>query len=209
MPDALDRDVAILKTIADRTRLRILGLLAEDSRTGTQLAQSLGLSAATISHHMARLVEAGVVSVQPDAQRRVYSLAAPFTGDDARADAPPLVDDPFHHKTVATFFKDGRLTQIPAKRRARVAVLLELLRRFEPGRRYSEAEVNDLLRPAHDDVAFLRRELVDYRYLIRSDGVYQVATSPPVRDANEAQEVPAGETEWLRALITSAVRSAG
>ena len=84
-------------------------------------------------------------------------------------------------------------------------MLLELLRRFEAGRDYSEPEVNAILREAHDDVATLRRELVDYRYLVRADGVYRVADAPPERHPNEAQEVPTGESAWLGALIRGAV----
>ena len=65
-----------------------------------------------------------------------------------------------------------------------------------------------MLREAHDDVAFLRRELVDYRYLAREGGVYWVTEQLPERDANEAQEVPKGEEAWLGALIRSAIPKA-
>ena len=65
--------------------------------------------------------------------------------------------------------------------------------------------MNDVLRAAHDDVASLRRELVDYRYLAREGGVYWVNPEVPVRDANEAQEVPAGEADWLREVVRGAV----
>ncbi len=109
-------------------------------------------------------------------------------------------DEVFYDKTVRSFFAGDRLRSIPAKRRARVVVLLELLKRFETGRTYAEPEVNDLLRRAHDDVAFLRRELVDYRYLVRADGRYWVAANAPERDANEAQEVPAAEAAMLAAM---------
>jgi hypothetical protein len=43
---------------------------------------------------------------------------------------------------------------------------------FEPGRRYSEAEVNAILRTLHDDHAALRRYLVDEDFLSREDGRY-------------------------------------
>ena len=61
--------------------------------------------------------------------------------------------------------------------------------------------MNDILRQAHDDVALLRRELVDYRYLRRARSMYWVNEEPLERSANEAQEVPAGEADWLAALI--------
>lgn len=206
----IDAQVQLLKTIADVTRLRILGLLAEAPRTGRELADALGLSAATVSHHMGKLTEVGIVSAQVDGTRRRYSLALGLL-DDVRGEAPAVepVADEQHAKVVRNFFDGRRLKQIPAKRRARASVLLELLRWFEPGRRYSEAEVNAVLREAHDDVASLRRELVDYRYLARADGAYWVTEQVPQRSANEAQEVPAGEAAWLGALIRSALPSSG
>ena len=109
-------------------------------------------------------------------------------------------DERFRAKTIRAFFDGPRLRAIPARRRARVVVLLELLRRFEVGRVYPEREVNELLRLAHEDVASLRRELVDYRYLERADGRYWVSERTPDRDANEAQEVPADEAELLSRL---------
>lgn len=112
--------------------------------------------------------------------------------------SPPA--DPFVERTVRAFFDGDRLTSIPARRRARVAVLVHLLTRFERGRTYTEPEVNDLLRAAHEDVASLRRELVDYRYLVREGGTYWVTETLPVRDANEAQEVPADEAQRLARL---------
>ncbi len=133
--------------------------------------------------------------------------ASPGTG--ATAPGPPTPDEVFRDKTLRAFFEGERLRSIPAKRKARVVVLLELLRRFEPGRTYAEPEVNDLLRRSHDDVASLRRELVDYRYLERADGRYWVTDQAPVRDANESQEVPAGEADLLAAMRAPAPSQSG
>ncbi|HHX85258.1 MAG TPA: DUF2087 domain-containing protein [Actinomycetales bacterium] len=160
---------------------------------------------------MQRLAEVGIVTVTPDATRRVYALNAALLGEvrggvsAGTTTGASELDDPDHQRTVRVFFDGPRLRQIPAKRKARVSVLLELLRGFEPGRDYAETEVNAILREAHDDVATLRRELVDYRYLTRVDGVYRVTETAPERDANEAQEVPAGEAAWLGALLRGAV----
>lgn len=206
----LDARVRLLKTIADATRLRILGLLAERPRSGRELADALKLSAPTVSHHMQRLTESGVVTVTPDATRRIYALNDALLSDIQERTPPTsatmLDADPDHARTVRIFFDGPKLRQIPAKRKARVSVLLELLRRFDPARSYSEPEVNALLREAHDDVATLRRELVDYRYLLREAGVYRVNTAPPERDANESQEIPRGEAAWLSTLIRSAAQ---
>ncbi|WP_298750227.1 DUF2087 domain-containing protein [uncultured Serinicoccus sp.] len=96
-------------------------------------------------------------------------------------------------RAVATFVDGDRLRSIPTRRRPRAAVLMHLLLRFERGREYAEPEVNALLATANEDVASLRRELVDYRWLQRADGVYRVAEEVPARFPSEAQEVPTDE----------------
>lgn len=107
------------------------------------------------------------------------------------------VGDPAADKAVRSFFDGDRLRSIPTKRRARAAVLMHLLGRFERGRDYPEVEVNEVLRTAHADISTLRRELVDYRWLRRGEGIYRVADEVPERSANERQEVPADEAARL------------
>ena len=76
-------------------------------------------------------------------------------------------------QVLRTFFDpEGRLTTIPAKHAKRLVVLDALAQLFEPGERYPETEVNNRLRGAHDDVAALRRYLVDEGFLGREGGVY-------------------------------------
>ena len=67
---------------------------------------------------------------------------------------------------------NGRLEQMPAKRSRRLVVLDQVAGRFEPGHRYPEREVNDVLRTVWPDYAALRRYLVDEGFLDRADGVY-------------------------------------
>lgn len=67
---------------------------------------------------------------------------------------------------------DGRLVRIPAKRSKRLVVLDLLAQQFEPGETFDEPEVNRRLRPFHDDVAALRRYLVDEGFLSREHGWY-------------------------------------
>ena len=75
-------------------------------------------------------------------------------------------------RIVATFVQDGRLVLMPTKRHKRLVVLDHVAQRFEPGERYAETEVNAMLREVYDDVAALRRYLVDEGFLARRDGVY-------------------------------------
>ncbi len=105
-------------------------------------------------------------------------------------------------RLVGRLFSDGRIERVPAKRKVRAAVLLEVLSRFEPGREYAEKEVNEVLLAVHEDFAYLRRELVNYRYLERQDGRYRTAARAPERSAIERQEIPAWEAHWLEGFLT-------
>lgn len=71
-------------------------------------------------------------------------------------------------KVLRTYLHDGRLTVMPRSGRRRRIVLEHVVQRFEPGRRYTEVEVNRMLRPVWPDVAALRRYLVDAALLDRA-----------------------------------------
>lgn len=105
-------------------------------------------------------------------------------------------------RLVGRLFTAGRIERVPARRKVRVAVLLEVLGRFEPGRDYAEREVNEVLLGVHEDFAYLRRELVNYRYLERADGRYRTVARAPGRTAVERQEIPAWEAYWLPGFLS-------
>jgi biotin operon repressor len=205
----------LLKVIADETRLRILGALAAEPLTGKDLAERLNLTPATISHHMRKLVDAGIVSAQADAQRQWYRLngdllrstrAVPIHAAASSTNSPDSSgEEAFRAKVIRDFFVGEQLKQIPSQRKRRLIVLQYLLERFEPTRTYTEHEVNDLLRPAHEDVATLRRELVDYGYLVRDRGIYQLTRGAPERGATVSQEVTGDERAWLRQLLAGVI----
>ncbi len=73
------------------------------------------------------------------------------------------------------FDDDGRLVQWPAKLSRRLIALDTLAQLFEPGLRYTESEVNAVLRGAvagRVDVVTARRYLVDADMLGRESGRY-------------------------------------
>jgi hypothetical protein len=70
------------------------------------------------------------------------------------------------------FFRHGRLLQVPRQQSKRRVVLDHLAASFEPGVRYPEKDVNEILRAAYDDYAALRRYLVDEGFLAREAGIY-------------------------------------
>jgi hypothetical protein len=81
-----------------------------------------------------------------------------------------LTDPP---EQVRAFVRDGRIRQFPAKHPRRRALLDSVAQAFEPGRRYRETEVDEILKGMIDDHCTLRRYLVDEEFLSRNtEGVY-------------------------------------
>jgi hypothetical protein len=79
----------------------------------------------------------------------------------------------FDRKTVNDYLTpDGRLKTIPAQRKKLEAVLRHVVQSFEPGKRYPEKKVNEILKHFHEDTASLRRELVGYHLMMRQSGEY-------------------------------------
>ena len=186
-----DELLTTLKALADASRLRIIGLLAARRMAVEELADATGLSAATVAHHLQRLRDAGLVVARPRRPYMEYELqlgrlhAIGRQLDEAgRVGAAQSLELPgpdgrprpaFEAKVLRAFVEDGRLVSIPAQEKKRQVILRYLAETvFEPGREYSEKEVNQRLGALHPDVASLRRHLVDAHFLARSAGVYRV-----------------------------------
>lgn len=92
---------------------------------------------------------------------------------------PKIGRDPTVHLQHA-FVRDGRLTSLPTRRPMILAACRFLVERFAPGRRYAEAEVNEIFADDAPDPATLRRLLVDEGYVQREAGVYW-RVDPPAR----------------------------
>lgn len=173
--------VLILKALADESRLRILGLLASGERSVDELAELLDLRSPTVSHHLAKLREAGLVRARTDGNThlhalevsRLHALGAELFSPGAMASIPE--GDPsalWERKVLSSFLEGERLKEIPASRKKRAVVLRWLADRFDPGERYPERRVNEILGAAHPDFATLRRELIGAGLMGREAGVY-------------------------------------
>jgi hypothetical protein len=85
--------------------------------------------------------------------------------------ADALLTDP--PDQLRAFIRDGRITAVPANRTRRRLLLDQVAQAFEPGRKYPEALVNEILRAVFDDHCALRRYLVDEVFMSRNtSGLY-------------------------------------
>ncbi len=182
-----------LKTLADQTRLRILGLLANQPRSVEELAHLLDLKAATVSWHLGKLKEIELVQMRAEGNTHVYRLNGKGLGQINRLLGSPermaqwVEDeggDPWERKVIADYVQNGRLKAIPSYRKKREILLRWLAGHFDHGRTYTEKEINELLGRYHEDTATLRRELVGYKFLQRERGVYW-RTAPSSAEASE------------------------
>lgn len=201
MPDN-DELLTFFKALADANRLKIVGLLARQPYTVEQLAALLKVSPSTVSHHLSKLAEAGLVSASAQSYYNFYrlenaqiqSMARRLTENDI---FPDIASDPenaalpqsaaenYDQKTVRHYLlPNGRLKTIPAQRKKLMAVLRFLAQAFEPGQRYPESEVNDILGRYHADTASLRRELIGAGLMEREPGgqAYWLSENPPASD---------------------------
>lgn len=89
----------------------------------------------------------------------------------------------------------GRLRQWPSRYKVQRMAVALIARHFEPGREYSEKEVNFLVMDGHTfaDWALLRRSLVDWGFMTReSDGSrYRLAEQAAEAIVRELERPPA------------------
>jgi biotin operon repressor len=172
--------VTFFKALADSNRLKIVGLLAEKSYSVEELAALLNLKPSTVSHHLSKLSEAGLVQSRAESYYSIYELDRKvleeksrtiFSSEELSTVAAEVDVDAYDSKVVKDFTKrDGSLKAIPAQQKKLEAVLRHIVKSFEAGKRYSEKRVNEILSKYHEDTATLRRELVGYGLMEREGG---------------------------------------
>ena len=179
-PTHADELLGFFKALADANRLKIIGLLSQQELTVEQLAEMLSLSSSTVSHHLAKLTKAGLVSARAEGYYNVYQLETRTLEDMARRllakeTLPAVASDvdlnAYDRKVLKNYsLPDGRLKAIPPQQKKLLAVLRYVVQEFEPDVRYSEKQVNEILARFHEDYARLRRELVEFRFMDRKGG---------------------------------------
>ena len=167
----------ILRALADPERLSIAGRLAGRDATASGLAESLDLPLPRVRKHLNRLAAAGVVRLRDD--RRTYGLdqetlrwAAEQVGPTRETGLALGAADGNEEAVLRAFFRNGRLTESPAKGSKRRIVLERIAVEFEPGIHYDERTVNAIVARFHNDHAAIRRYLVDEGFLDRDKGEY-------------------------------------
>ncbi|SRR5690606_14308103 len=168
------------KALADANRLKIVGLLAQGERSVEEIAALLDVRASTVSHHLGYLAHAGLVSARAESYYNIYSLNVEKLGEMSRrllaeetlkAQIEDVDLDAYDRKVVENFMgPEGQFKALPTQFKKLRAILRYVVEVFEPGVRYSEKQVNEMLSRYHEDTAQLRRELVEQGLMRREGG---------------------------------------
>jgi len=160
MDEALQARV-VVAVLADEARLRVLSAIVLGASSLGDVAAATGLDVKDASRALARLGSAGLV----DCQAYCYRVRLEALRACARDMAEPEEREP---GSLGRFIRGGRLVAWPAAVADRLLVLNHLAALFEPERRYTEPDVNEVLAAVHADSAAMRRYLVDHGLLKRT-----------------------------------------
>jgi predicted transcriptional regulator len=170
------------KSLADESRLKIIGLLASTEHNVQDLAKLLELKEPTVSHHLAILRDAGLVQMRTDGNTHWYRLdfealravsRTVLTREKLASIASDLDADDWERTVLRNFMDGERIKDIPTARKKRWAILKWLAARLDADADYTENQLNQIIKRHHSDTASLRREMIGYRMLSRNKGIYR------------------------------------
>lgn len=201
----MDAALFMLKALADGSRLTLLRILNEDELSVGEMAERLNLGEPTVSHHLVRLREAGLVTLRMAGTQRFYRVNAtglakfkalaneieklppvetPVVSDDRWIDT--LDWDDADKQVLKEYTSNGKIKQLPTKQKKFLVILRWLATLFKPDTMYTEPEVNAILKVVYEfDYVSLRRDLISMGYLRRERGGGKYWLAP-------AADAPAG-----------------
>lgn len=143
-----------------------------------EIAQKLDSSTSTIRNHRFKLKE-------KEKQAKVFlALMKLLENNEVKEEnfvtfhkGAKMVDERYavteieREKILTTYFKnglDGPLDTFPSKEKRKLIVLQQILTKFEIGKKYTEKEINAVLKPIFHDYVTLRRYLIEYGFMERA-----------------------------------------
>ncbi|GAB1768795.1 metalloregulator ArsR/SmtB family transcription factor [Priestia aryabhattai] len=181
----LDKLVNYHKAVGDPTRIRIISLLKKGPLHGQAIAYKLGLQPPTITHHISKLRDVGLVYQRRqgniiyfylDSERLEYNSKAILNiGEESMENQDSKINNQDKLSIVKNFINsDGTLKQIPSQRKKKNVILAYLIRDLHQGKTYKERDLNEYIKNYHEDYATIRRELIMQHFMYRQNGEYEL-----------------------------------
>ena len=177
MEESFDTLLNFFKALADANRLKLIGLLAAKESSVEELSAVLDVSPSTVSHHLSKLAEIGLVAARADGYYNIYRLETDALETMAKRllakeTLPEVAQDldrkAYDRKILKDYLnEDGTIAQLPTNRRKLEVLLQYIVVRFDIGEVYTEKMVNQVIGDLHEDISGLRRDLISFGYLDR------------------------------------------
>ncbi|MCU7494086.1 MAG: DUF2087 domain-containing protein [Ignavibacteria bacterium] len=179
----INESINIMKALGDTSRLLIVNSLMEKPQYLEELAKRLNLSESTVSFHMKKLENSGLVLRQKEQYYAVFSVNKDIFSNTLKDIVSfenaekPLQDErmkQYREKVISTYFSNGRLLRIPSQHKKRLIVLEEIIKLFEKTMTYPEKQIDSMLEEINEDYCSLRRYFIDENMMQRERGSYRV-----------------------------------
>ena len=177
----LQNSITTLKALADASRLMILNGLLEKPQYVEELSERFNLAASTVSFHLKKLERANLVIKNKEQYYTVFQANGEILDQSLRKlitfkNIHALVEqeriEKYKNKVLQTFMPNGILMKIPAQYKKRLIIYQFFLDKLEPGKKYTEKEINALILPHFDDYCNIRRAMVDSGMIHREGQIY-------------------------------------
>lgn len=173
--------IKLFKALGDPSRLQIIKALMEKPLYVEILSERLNLSASTISFHLKKLQEIGLVEATREQYYTVYTLKnSVFTSsiqeliqqEDSQESDQKIREQKYREKVLATFLINEKVPKLPVQRKKRRIILEYIAEKFEHDQGYPEREFSLDLSEIHEDFCTLRREMICEKLFYRENGIY-------------------------------------
>ncbi|WP_053985069.1 DUF2087 domain-containing protein [Niameybacter massiliensis] len=161
---------------------RILTLMSQ-GKDDKMIAKEVGIAHSTVRNHRYKLREKEkqaklfVALMQSLEEKTSRCMSQSDNGViEHLHDTATMMDDRYNitdterEKTIKAYMDtNGAIKQFPAKEKKKIIILREVMKNFTKDREYPEKEINRTLGRLYEDYATIRRALIEYGFLDRSD----------------------------------------
>ncbi len=171
----------LFKCLSDASRLNIVQALSQGEMYTELLAERLELTPSTVSFHMKKLEDAGLVTSRKEQYYTVYSLdreilnktlAEVTASEKEQIDEQLKREEEYRRKVIKAFFDHERLRSIPVQRKKKLICYEKIAELFEKGKVYEEKELSEIIAGVHEDYCTIRRDMISEGILSREGGKY-------------------------------------
>jgi hypothetical protein len=177
----ITENIEIMKSLADASRLQVLNSLIEKPQYVEELAERMNLAVSTVSFHLKKLEKAGLVYKTKEQYYIIYHIRDDIFNKTLREltcfeNLDRYIQDErmekYKQKVLKTFFNKDKLIKLPVQWKKKMLVLDEFVKKFKPGKKYTETEVDNIIKQSYGDYCTIRRLMIDVKIMRRENQLY-------------------------------------